>query len=130
MIKKLNSSEYNFYFLMGKFFADRSIIKEMDCQIYNEEGMEWYVNFNKEGQIVGFASIQKKNNGTFYLDNFYVILEYRNKGIGKELLKAVLKDHPKNVRLISRNEVAIHMFEKYGFKEYGHNGRYKKMSLE
>lgn len=130
MIKKLDSNDYNFYFLMGKFFSDKSIIKEMDCQIYNEDGMDWFVDFNKEGQIVGFASVQKKNNNTFYLDNFYVILEYRNKGIGKQLLKAVLNDYPKNIRLISRNEVAIHIFEKNGFKEYGHNGRYKKMLLE
>lgn len=127
MIKTFKGNEYNFYFLMGKFFADRKIIKEMDAQIYNDNDMKWYLDFNKEGQVIGFISIQKQKKN-HYIDNFYVIPEYRNQGIGETLLKTLLDENKDKINLISRNEIAINLFKKYGFEEYGHNGRYKKMT--
>lgn len=127
MIKKFNGTECNFYYLMGKFFADRSIIKEMDCQIYNDKDMTWYLSFDKEGHIEGFISIQKQKKHS-YIDNFYIVPQYRNQGIGERLLTEVLKDHQEKINLISRNEIAIDLFKKYGFVEYSHNGRYRKMT--
>lgn len=110
---------------MGKFFADRSVIKEMDCQFYNENNMIWFVDFDKEGNVVGFASIQKKKDKS-YLDNFYVIPSHRGQGIGRQLLNEIIQEFD-NIHLISRNDIAINMFKKVGFIEYGQNGRYKKM---
>ena len=126
----MNSKETNFYFLMGKFFADRNIAKEMDCQLYNEDGMTWYVYFNKEGKVCGFASVIEKNRDKekwYYLDNFYVVKEERGKGIAKEILQHILNDYS-SIYLISRNEIAINMFMNYGFVKSGAaKGRYITM---
>ena len=133
MIKQMNSNETNFYFLMGKFFADRSIIKEMDCQLYNEEGMTWFVYFNKEGKVCGFASIQQKTRNKLkwnYLDNLYVVPEERGKGIGNKILQDVMKNY-NNIYLITRNEKAIKMFINNGFFVNGApKGRYLTMQKE
>lgn len=128
-IKETNGSETIFYFLMGKFFADRKIIKEMDCQIYNENNMDWFLYFNKEGEVIGFLSLEPKKD-YLYLDNFYVVEKERGKGVGESLLKYCLDNKSKNIKLISRNELAINLFEKYNFKKIGKNGRYYKMIRE
>ena len=128
-IKETNSSETIFYFLMGKFFADRKIIKEMDCQIYNENNMDWFLCFNKEGEVIGFLSLEPKKD-YLYLDNFYVVEKERGNGVGERLLKYCLDNKSKNIKLISRNESAINLFEKYNFKKIGKNGRYYKMIRE
>lgn len=126
MIIKMNNKNENFYNIMGKHFASKSFIKELDCQLY-DNNCEWYMFFD-EKQLLGFASLENKNN-YYYLDNFYVFQECRNKGIAKEILKEILKDYT-NIKLISRNEYAIKIFKKYGFKEYGKNGRYLKMEYK
>lgn len=130
MIQVLSDKEYVFYYLMGKYFADRKIIKEMDCQLYNEDGMKWHIYFDKEGNICGFCSIQSNNKKGSYLDNFYVIKEYRGKGIGEQILKSIISQENENISLITRNEIAYKLFKKYGFVEYGKNGRYIKMKRE
>lgn len=130
MILKYNEEDQNkeFYAEMGKFFADRGIIKELDCQLYNDKNTTWYISVNENYQeIDGFISIQDKGKYN-YIDNFYVVSKYRNKGIGNKLLKEVIKDYD-NIKLISRNEAAIHLFRKFGFEEYGQNGRYKKFQI-
>lgn len=127
MIKEMTEKEYNFFFLMGKFFASRKFIKEMDCQLYSNEDMLWYIYFNKEAKICGFASLED-NEKYSMLDNFLVLEEYRNKGIGKEILDHIVNDvMEKDIRLISRNPIAIKMFKERGFEITGHNGRYEKM---
>ncbi len=125
-IKETNSSETIFYFLMGKFFADRKIIKEMDCQIYNENNMDWFLYFNKEGEVIGFLSLEPKKD-YLYLDNFYVVEKERGNGIGRKLIEHCLNEVNKTIKLISRNENAIKIFENNGFKKTRKNGRYYKM---
>ena len=123
MILKINKNNNDFYNIMGRYFADRSFIKELDCQLY-DENCEWYL-YQESDSIKGFASIQNKNN-YFYLDNFYVFEEYRNEGIGQKIVNEIIKEY-ENIKLISRNEAAIHIFKKVGFVECGENGRYKKL---
>ena len=126
MIKQLNSKEYNFYFLMGKFFADRGIIRLMDCQLYSNDNMQWYVYFDKEGNIRGFASVEPIN-GYLQIDNFYVVDGFRGKGIGSMIIDEIMQKTKGRYKLITRNDVAYKMFSKRGFVEVGNKGRYKKM---
>jgi len=124
MILKNNNQDEKFYAKMGKFFADRSIIKELDCQLYNDNNMIWYLSINEE--IEGFISVQDRGEYN-YIDNFYIIPKYRNKGIGKILLNKVMLDNTKKIRLITRNEIALKMYQNLGFKIYSQNGRYFKL---
>lgn len=107
---------------MCKFFADTSIIKELDNQLYSNEDMLWFI-FD-DGVVKGFLSIENKID-YYYIDNFYVIKQYRNADIGNCLLDKVLqtfKDKP--IKLITRNDIALNMYLKRNFKVYRTNGRY------
>lgn len=126
MILKIDNTHPDFYNIMGRHFANRRFIKEMDCQLY-DDGFVWYLSFLNH-ELCGFASVEqrKKNN---YLDNLYVFEDFRNCGIGSEIVKSVLEDHS-NVVLISKNPYAIRIFEQNGFKECGGRGQYKRFRYE
>lgn len=125
MILKSNRSCDGFYETMGRYFADRSFIKEMDCQLY-DDGFDWFLWY-EDNKLCGFASVENRKHYN-YLDNFYVFCQYRNKGIGQNIIRAVLNEYS-NVKLITRNDYALKIFERLGFKETGRNGRYIKMVI-
>lgn len=125
MILKIDNSHPYFYSIMGRYFADKKFIKEMDCQLY-DNGFEWYLYY--QGDVLfGFASIEKRKD-YYYLDNFYVFEQFRNRGIGTQIVQEILKDRC-YIRLISKNPCAIKIFKKNGFKEYGHHGQYKRFKI-
>ena len=116
----------SFYSIMGKFFADRSIIKEMDCQLYNNN-CYWIIAFNELYDVLGFVSIEAKKS-YLYIDNFYVLKEFRDKNIGNRLIKTLVHIFSEDeLRLITANQQAEHIFINNGFEVYGANGKYKKM---
>lgn len=108
---------------MCKFFADNSFIKELDNQLYSNKNTTWILF---EDEIVkGFLSVEEKQH-YYYIDNFYVIKKYRNSDIGNCLLNKALEifiDKP--IKLITRNDIALKMYLKRGFKIYKNLGRYK-----
>ena len=126
MIRIYREQEQNkdFYALMGRFFASKEIAKEMDQQIYNTAGTDWYIATHR-GQVQGFASVTKRNKYGF-LDNLWIVPEWRGHGIGTELVETVLDDNPDVIRCIACNPYAIRILEKYGFDEVGKNGKYKR----
>lgn len=125
MILKIDNSNPKFYNIMGRYFADKRFIKEMDCQFY-DDGFCWYLYY-QDDVLCGFASIEPRK-GYYYLDNFYVFEQFRNCGIGTQIVQEILKDRC-YIRLISKNPYAIKIFEKNGFQEYGHNGQYKRFKI-
>lgn len=123
-----NEQDNRFYGIMGKYFADKKIIKEMDNQLYNTENTVWVINMDKtSNDIRGCISITD-NNKYLFIDNFYVLEKYRNDGVGRTLLKEVLKvNEGQTIKLITRNEIAFRMFCSVGFETYRKNGRYYYM---
>lgn len=121
--------DYCFFTMMGKYFSRKEIIKEMGSQLYSNENMLWYVLYNNINDVIGFASIEEKKD-YYYLDNVYIIKKYRNNGYCKKIINKIINDNNKKpIKLIANNEIAIKMYKKYGFKEYGKNGSYLKMIL-
>lgn len=74
--------------------------------------------------IVGYILIRRTSNNTCLLDGLYVEKEYRNKGIGKSLLKeAISRIKNMNVKYVDinvmyNNIIAKHIYEKLGFVGY------------
>lgn len=102
----------------------------MGCQFYSNENMKWYILYENFDEIYGFASIEDKKT-YYYLDNVYIIEKYRNKGYCKKILaKLIEENNDKPIKLITNNNIALEIYKKYGFKEYGKNGTYIKMILE
>lgn len=110
-----------FYSLMGRFFADRGIIKELDNQLYNDDKTNWYVYIEKK-VIKGFVSVQEKADHN-YIDNFYVLEAFRDSTIGGQLLDKTV-DSNRKTKTITRNVKALKMFINRGFEEKRRNGRY------
>lgn len=117
----------NFYVLMGRFFASLDIAKELERQIYNKDNSVWYISTYKN-TVLGFAALF--DNGKYYfLDNLYVLPEYRNDGIARELVAEIVSDHPdKPIKCIANNPYALKIFHSLGFVEVGQNGKYKKLT--
>ena len=82
--------------------------------------LAYYINKT----IVGYILIRKMANNTCLLDGLYVEEEYRNKGIGKSLLKeAISRIKNMNVKYVDinvmyNNIIAKHIYEKLGFVGY------------
>lgn len=126
MIKEIIYKDNEFYNTMGKYFADRSFIKELDNQLYDNEKMIWFLYYEEE--LKGFASLEIDKK--IKLDNVYVLPKYRHNGICNELIKHITTNTSKEIELITRNEIAKRIYEKYGFKEKSKNGRFYKMVRE
>lgn len=114
-----------FYSLMGRYFADLEIAKELERQVYNKPDTTWLIDF-QDGQIAGFVSVHETLKH-YFIDNFYVIPIFRGAGIGDYLIGGVVERFTdKPLKCIACNPVAIHIFKDNGFVEDGHNGKYKK----
>ncbi len=74
----------------------------------------------EDGRIVGFCKIDL-NKECGYLAYLVVIEEYRNKGIGRELMNWAMDSfrkaniHTIELKVVAGNE-AVHLYEKYGFQ--------------
>lgn len=128
IVKKYFSQDQkeDFYAVMGTYFANRKIARELGSQLYNEDKSVWFILFDEE-IVVGFLSLFAKNN-YFVLDNVYILPNYRNSGNFQFLLSIVLIDYGSfEIRLVASNPIAIYVYRKFGFMDYGKAGRWLKM---
>ena len=102
---------------------DNYIVTNHFNQMLDDENiiiLAYYIN----KIIVGYILIRKMSNNTCLLDGLYVEKEYRNKGIGKSLLKeAISRIKNMNVKYVDinvmyNNIIAKHIYEKLGFVGY------------
>lgn len=103
-----------------------------------EEQKIWFANHRprhqvlvaeKDGLIVGWASLSKWSDRCAYSDtaeaSLYVKKEYRRKGIGRRLLRALMQEgrniglHTVIVRIAEGNPASIHLFETENFETIG-----------
>ena len=75
-----------------------------------------YYNIIVDNKIVGCLLLTNKNDGKL-LDEIYLEEEYRNKGIGTDIIKNILKDN--NIVYLyvyKENTKAISLYKRLGFK--------------
>lgn len=128
MIRIYTSDTQNadFYAVMGKHFASLDIAKELERQIYNKDNSVWYLSTYRN-TVIGFAAVF--DNGKYYfLDNLYVLPEFRNDGTARELVTEIVSDFTdKPIKCVANNPYALKIFRSLGFVEVGQNGKYKKL---
>lgn len=126
-IFKSDSQDDVFYSIMGRYFASLDIAKELDRQLYNKSNSVWYISMYKN-TVLGFAALY--DNGKYYfLDNLYVLPEFRNDGTAKEIVEEIVSDHKdKPIKCVANNPYALKILYSLGFVEVGQNGKYKKLS--
>lgn len=117
-----------FYSKMGYFFANRKFAQEFGgWQFYTKEDAVWFVAY-LNGNVVGFNSIIIEKKYIFF-DNFYILKDYRGKGLSNKLHHLRMdyaKKIKKEIRLICDNPIQIKRYTKENFNHYGFRGRYHK----
>lgn len=113
-----------FYAMMGKYFASLDIAKELEQQLYNMPNTEWFVAY--QNCVNGFASVRDCGKH-YWLDNLYIIPEYRHKGTATEIIGEIIKEcSDKPIKCIAVNPYSIKIFERFGFEKDGKNGKWTK----
>lgn len=123
---KSDRQDGKFYSRMGKYFASLDIAKELERQLYNKDGSVWYIS-SYGGRVMGFAAVF--DCGKYYfLDNLYVLHDFRNDGVAKEIVEEIISNHTdKPIKCVANNPYALKIFYSNGFVEVGQNGKYKKL---
>ncbi len=99
-------------------------------QNYLEEKESIMLFAEREGETVGMLGVfweeREKTRHICNLFGFYVQKEYRNKGIGKSLIKEIIKKlrlkkqfEKVKLNVVSDNEGALVLYKKFGFEIVG-----------
>ena len=109
---------------MNLNFLKKVKINDVICKKYGlihvkvNNDTEGYV-FLKDDDLVGFISVENKDDGSKWIQALEVRPKYRKLGIGKSLLDYAVKElKADHLSVRKTNDVALNMYKKYGFKEY------------
>ena len=141
MIRKLDINDIDTYcnLRVAMLLSDKSVsYNKEELVLQTREYYEDYINktlfifgYIENKEIVSVAAyevlkrlptpkINNLNSDIAYVCSIYTKEEYRNKGYSKLLLNEVIEDAKKRgltrFKLSSHNEIAIKMYEKFGFK--------------
>lgn len=141
MIRKLDINDIDSYcnLRVAMLLSDKSVsYNKEELVLQTREYYEDYINktlfifgYIENEEIVSVAAyevlkrlptpkINNLNSDIAYVCSIYTKEEYRNKGYSKLLLNEVIEDAKKRgltrFKLSSHNEIAIKMYEKFGFK--------------
>ena len=116
----LNIEWLEYFFQVEEY--DYEVLSNSKKYIINKGGKIFFAE--SAGNIIGTAALMPtKNKLVFELTKMAVKPEYRNKGIGKKLLKKCIDYSKSNsyssIILYSNKKLnnAIHLYRKFGFKE-------------
>ena len=132
-IKTLNLEWLHKYFKVEP--QDEIVLSNPQAEILDKGGMIFYARLN--GEIIGTASLLKIDEKAFELSKMAVSANHQGFGIGKKLMDhclKVAKQHEiKQLILYSNKSLlsAIHLYEKYGFKEIPLEGQvYERANIK
>lgn len=80
-----------------------------------------------EGEAIGRLYVQRTENLTELID-IALLPEWRNRGIGGDLLRQILSEgNPVQLHVLSSNQAAKRLYARLGFKEESADGIYQKL---
>lgn len=115
-IYQTSSLEPDFYCGMGRYFADKQIVKELEGPMFNDDSYVWLIA-KLDNQVVGFSSCRFDEKGAHF-GITYIIPDYRRKGLYRSMF--LLKQElcvGRDVRVISglANPVSKAVFDANGW---------------
>ena len=129
----------------AKAFEIRSLVFCEEQKVSKEiefDGLDQFCNhyLAKINELpIGTARVRELKKGTFKIERMAVLMQYRKKGVGKAIIKKILK-HYLNLnsinKLILNSQIeAKDFYKKFGFVEVGNefveaNIRHQKMIYE
>ena len=116
------------------FCKEQKVSKEIEFDGLDEFCDHYLAKINE--LPIGTARIREEKKGTFKIERMAVLKEYRKKGVGKAIIREILKHYlnlnrVNNLTLYSQIQ-AKDFYKKFGFVEVGEefieaNIRHKKM---
>jgi diamine N-acetyltransferase len=100
--------------MLSEWYNEAALLAQMQ-----DEGHEfWLVPDHTNGTIVGYISISRKPDGTYYLHKFY--MDGRGQGLGAKAFEALIGQYPdlRELRLNvnRRNFKSVNFYFKVGFR--------------
>ena len=136
-IKVLSDKKKAFEIRNLVFCVEQKVSKKIEF-----DGLDQFCNhyLAKINELpIGTARVREQKKGTFKIERMAVLKEYRKKGVGKAIIKKILKHYLNlnNVnKLILNSQIeARDFYKKFGFVEVGKefveaNIRHQKMAYE
>lgn len=111
-----------FYYYMGRFFAERIFRKELPYLI-NDRDKIWYLFFDKK-ELAGFCGVVMNQNGTTFTD-FYVLPSYRNMNNMKFMASYMTQMYQaERIRILTNSEEEMTLWVSLGYVKNGQKGSY------
>ena len=103
------------------FCEEQKVSKKMEFDGLDEISDHYLAKINE--LPIGTARIREEKKGTFKIERMAVLKEYRKKGVGKAIIKEILKHYLKlnkvNNLILNSQIDAKDFYKKFGFVEVG-----------
>jgi L-amino acid N-acyltransferase len=114
---------------VASFDTQPKTLKEQQAWFKDHDDKHPIIIAEQEGQIIGWASLSRWSDRCAYSNtaevSLYIAKEHRGKGIGRQLLKAIMKEgqqkglHTIISRIVAGNEASLDLFKSEGFENVG-----------
>lgn len=111
------------------FDTEPKTLEEQEQWVFDYGSKNPLLVAEKDGYIVGWASLSKWSDRCAYSDtaeiSLYVLEKYQGKGFGRRLMEEIIKEGEKTglhaviARITEGNEASIHLHESVGFFHIG-----------
>ena len=125
IIQTMSQDSEGFWELMGRFFADRGIRKELGMAMSSDERYTWFIAV-EDSAVLGFCAAVDMHAGVEFKHR-WVLPSRRDQGIGRALFEARLNfagDRPVKAIVVPSVQA---LFERHGFVKVRQQGRYPVM---
>ena len=119
------------------FCEEQKVSREIEFDGLDQFCKHYLAKIN--GLPIGTARVREQKKGTFKIERMAVLKQYRKKGVGKAIIKKILKHHlnlsNKNKLILNSQIEAKDFYKKFGFVEVGKefveaNIKHQKMIYE
>lgn len=122
LIEAMSNAHHKFYNTIGPFLSRREIVKELGCNVWDDDDKVWYVA-TKDGEVCGFVAAKRQGNNILFCSD-YVRPKYRGQGIYSVLFATRLYDYKNESVIATVTSKALDIYLANGFIETGKRGKY------
>ena len=144
-IRKLNQSEKAEVLSMMKVFyasdallvhPEDAVLEKMLSDALRDTPLLTGYGFEVEGTLAGYGMVTRsysteRGGICVWIEDIYILPQYRGQGIGTAFLQFVERENPGVVRLRleaePENEMAMHVYQKSGFEVLGYTQLVKEL---
>jgi N-acetylglutamate synthase-like GNAT family acetyltransferase len=99
--------------------ADANTIRHIISQVrINPLALDWHrfiLPIDSNGKVTGCGQVKPHSDGSIELASIAVLLEWRNKGVARQVIEYLLEQHPGRIYLTCQSQLGP-MYQKFGFQ--------------